>query len=157
MKTYVSILKILGVILLIPIGMALVLILGFIGFGLDFNNAWSDNSDSAGSMYMLFLPLGFLGLVGWAIYALSRRLSAGKCSSQERMMPQSEHREQNLNANTYDLVLDTLSKNGGKTSLEISQILMISEEETLKVIGELLQSGRIRQDSTQQPARFFAI
>jgi hypothetical protein len=153
MKTYISILKILGVILLIPIGMALVLILGFIGFGLDFNNAWSDNSDSAASMYMLFLPLGFLGLVGWAIYALSKRLSSAKRNGRT----QSEYREQNLNANTYDLVLDALSKQGGKTSLEISQILMISEEETLKVIGELLQSGRIRQDSTQQPARFFAI
>ncbi|CAN5342429.1 hypothetical protein BH09PAT4_BH09PAT4_08700 [soil metagenome] len=155
MKTYISFLKITGLLLLVPVGLGLVLLLGIVGFGIDFGNAWSSKSSgSFDSVYMFILPLTFIAVIGWIIYALSRRNFARKMQKQETKIRQQVYRAQELGTNNYEVAFNILGKQGAKTAAELSELLGVDQEQTLQIIRELLQSGKIQQDVTQSPPRF---
>lgn len=160
MKLYVSFLKLLGLLLLIPIGLAIVIGLGFVGLSLDFGNAWENKASGSGgssSLYMLILPFGFICITGWIIYVLSKRNSARRAENQETKIRRQVYKEQELGTNTHDIVVNMLIKHGSMTADKLSQKLNINQEKMLEVIRELLQAGRIRQDLAQQPPQFYVL
>ena len=133
--------------------------LAIIGFGMDFDNAWSNNnsSGSGSSAYVVILPACFIGLAGWIIYFLSKRKSVRRTEKQEIKIRQQIYAEQGLASDTRSIIITMLTRNNGMTSAELSQALSMNQDETVAVIKELLQSGSIRQDATQRPVRFYAI
>ena len=151
-----SFLKLLGIVLLIPLGFMTIGFLFTLGFGVDFNNAWSDRSSGgSSSMYMVVLPLGFIAVVVWAIYTFSKRRSAFRVKAQETEIRQQVHRELDMGSNIHDVTVSMLVKYNGMTVKELSQILKVSPDEAMVIIKELLHAGRVRQDITQTPSRYY--
>lgn len=156
MKAYTSLIKILAIVLLIPIALGAIVLLGYIGFAIDFSNAWTTRaSGGSNSMYMVILPIGFIAIIGWAIYVLSRRRTVRKTEKQETEIRQQIYREQSLGANNHDVVVNTLARYGSKSVIELSKLTGINHDEILEATRELLQSGRIQQDVKQNPPRFY--
>jgi hypothetical protein len=155
MKLYTSFLKIMATLLAVPIILSLVIFLGFIGFGIDFNNAWSESSGSSGSMYMLLLPLGFIILIGWAVFSAAKRKSSLNTKRQESEVRHQLYRELELGTNQQEVLINILSNQGGKTAVELSELLGVEYEQVLEIVKELLQSRKIHQDLNQKPPRFF--
>jgi predicted HTH transcriptional regulator len=65
------------------------------------------------------------------------------------------YRAQELGTNNHEVAFNILGKQGAKTAVELSELLGINQVQTLQIIRELLQSGKIQQDITQRPPRFF--
>ncbi|MDB5182172.1 MAG: hypothetical protein JWP13_935 [Candidatus Saccharibacteria bacterium] len=143
-----------GIILLIPIGIALIVFLGFIGFTLDFGNVWNGHTNS---MYMFLLPFGFIAIIGWAIYSLSKRRSAIKAKNQETKIRQQVYQEQELGTNIEDGVVNVLARDGSKTAEELSQMLNVDKEQMFEIIRKLLESGSIGQDASLLPSRYYIL
>lgn len=156
MKAYMSFLKLLGIVLLIPLGFMTIGFLFTLGFGLDFNNAWSDRSSGgSSSMYMVVLPLGFIAVATWAIYTFFKRRSAFRVKAQETEIRQRVHRELDMGSNIHDVTVSMLVKYDGMTVKELSQKLKVSPDEAMAIIKELLHAGRVRQDIAQTPSRYY--
>jgi hypothetical protein len=155
MKAYVSFLKVMGILLLIPIVLVLVVALGLIGFGVDFKNA--QGNEGSGTIYMLVLPLVLIAAAGWVIYSLSKRHHAREAQRQETEIRQQARREQALGTDTREIIVNALAQQGSKTAAELSQLLGTSQEQTHETIKKLLQAGEIRQDTSQDPSRYYAV
>jgi len=150
----------LGTLLLIAVGIGVVAFLAFAGFAIDFGNAWDSKSSGASdtaSMYMVVLPLGFVVIVGWVLYTLSKRRSITKTKNLETKIRQQIYQEQGLGTNTQDVLLNTLAKHDSMTVEELSQALNLEREKILMIIKELLQKGAIGQNLTQKPTRFYVL
>lgn len=152
MRIYIAILKIIAIIALIPFFFGLIVWIGRFGFFLDWSNVW--NANSSGTMYWFVLPFSFIFITGWVVYALIKRRSIHQTKLQETEIRHQLHNDLELGTNNHDIVVNILTKQGSRTAADLSKLLDISEEETLKVIRSLLQSNKIYQDMSYSPPRF---
>lgn len=147
-----------GIILLIPVGFAVIALLGFVGLGLDFSNSWSNKSSggaSTNSMYIIALPLCFLIFIGWVLYTLGRRKSKTQEESQRTEIRKQVYNDLSMGDSKHDYVISILSQYGGLSSEELAYRLGIEHDEIMKVLSDLLQSGEIYQDIKDKPIKFY--
>lgn len=157
MKAYVSFLKMIGLLLLIPVGIGIIGLLAFIGFGMDFSNAWSNkgsaNSEITG--YMFLLPLGFITGAGWLLYKLSVRRSYSREQTQKARIRRQILHEQQLGSTVEENIVNLLKQNGPLPVEDLVRLCNIDQEEVTMVLHKLLQKEAVRQRIQQGEAIFY--
>ena len=153
MKAYTTFLKGLGGLLLIPVAISIVIFLGYIGFAIDFGNAFGGSG--GGTMYIFVLPLMFICGLIWLVYSLMQKSSVRRAKKQEAATRQQVYKEYELGETIQDRVVYLLTKHGQMTMQQLAERCKVDVDEMNATIRIMLQAGTIRQNLQQRPAVFY--
>ncbi|MCA9330656.1 hypothetical protein KC957_01290 [Candidatus Saccharibacteria bacterium] len=155
MHAYKTFLKVIGMFLLIPLLIGMVVLAGFIGFGIDFSNSFGNSGGAnSGSMYIIALPLMVLIALVWGMYTMAAKSRKRRRDSQTQTIRREVYREQQLGLTPEENIRNLLAIHGGMTADELMEQCRVDDETLMSLLRQLLQEGVIRQDITVSPPTF---
>jgi len=146
-RFYKLFLKILLAVVCIPLAIVVIISLGTTGFLLDFGG-------SSNTMYWLFLPLIFVGVIVWAAYLWSRRSRQQAYHAAVTTGRNETLQAYGIGDTPEALVLALLKQRGPLTPQQLSTALHMPKDQLLIVTRNLLSSKAVRQQVSDQEITF---
>lgn len=143
MKTYSQFLKLLVAIIGIGIVVATVVSLAIVGLGMDLSNAFTDSS---GSMYFLFLPLGFLVGVIYFFTRLGKRQERRQYARYRSSARSEFAKNYNLGDDIPTMIIRALEEKGAMSIADIAHRLSLDDS----IVREHMRTMLLTQQVTQQ-------
>lgn len=122
-----------------------VVLLGVIGFWVDFSNGFASDAPGTNTAYMFLLPIAFIGIVVWLVHKKAKQSHHRHRQRQEALIRRQVSREQLLGTTLPENITHLIDMHGPLSSRQLAELCQADEAVVLDELRTMLNAGLVRQ------------